>query len=60
MGAHHSEPQLPERHYNVQIESYPPQDLDYLYHGRAVSLWAFLELTKLIAGPIGNWPKMPR
>jgi hypothetical protein len=32
------EDQLPAGHYNVQIESYPPQDFDYLYHKRAVSL----------------------
>lgn len=47
---------LPERHFNVQIESYPPQDLDYVYHDRAVSLWAFLELVELICGPRYNWP----
>ncbi len=35
------EDRLPERHYNVQIESHPPQDLDYLYDERAVSLWGF-------------------
>jgi hypothetical protein len=47
---------LPERHYNVQIESYPPQD--YLYHDRAISLWRFLELLGLMSGPRENWPKM--
>jgi hypothetical protein len=46
----------PERHYNVQIESYPPQDLDYLYHDRAVSLWGLLELIRLISGPRDKWP----
>jgi hypothetical protein len=51
------EDRLPERHYNVQIESYPPQDLDYLYHERAVSLWRFLELLPLFSGPRDNWPK---
>ena len=49
---------LPKRHYNVQIESYPPQDLDHLYHDAAISLWACLDLLKLISGPRANWPKM--
>ena len=49
---------LPERHFNVQIESYPPQDLDYLYHNRAVSLWRFLKVVELICGPRDKWPKM--
>ena len=52
------EGRLPERHYNVQIESYPPQDLDYLYCDRAVSLWEFLDLLSLMSGPRDNWPKM--
>jgi hypothetical protein len=47
---------LPQRHYNIQIESYP--DLDYLYHERAVSLWGFLELLRHISGPRDNWQKM--
>lgn len=52
-----AEDRLPERHYNVQIESYPPQDLNYLYHERAVSLWALLDLIRLFSGPKVNWPK---
>lgn len=52
------EDRLPERHYNVQIESHPPQGLDYLYDERAVSLWGFLELLRLISGPRENWPTM--
>src|SRR5215469_16179727 len=51
---------LPNRHYNIQIESYPPQDLSYVYHARAVSLWRFLELIRLMSGPKENWPKMRR
>jgi hypothetical protein len=50
------EGRLPERHYNIQIESYPPQDLDYLYQNRALSLWGFVELLKLISGPRDHWP----
>jgi hypothetical protein len=52
------EDRLPERHYNIQIESYPQQDLDYLYHERAVALWGFLDLLRLMSGPSENWPKM--
>lgn len=53
-----SEERLPERHFNVQIESYPPKDMDYLYTERAVSLWSFLELVRLISGPREKWPRM--
>jgi hypothetical protein len=53
-----SEDRLPDRHYNIQIESYPPQDLSYLYHARAISLWRLLELIGLISGPKENWPRM--
>lgn len=52
--------QLPVRHYDVQIESFPPLELDYLFRDRAVSLWAFLDLIKLISGARSNWPEMPR
>jgi hypothetical protein len=52
------EDRLPQRHFNIQIESYP-QGFDYLYHDGAVSLWGFLELVKLICGPKDNWPQMP-
>jgi hypothetical protein len=54
------EDQLPERHYNIQIESYLPQDLGYLYQNRAVTLWGFLDLLRLMSGPKDNWPKMMR
>jgi len=53
-----SEDRLPDRHYNIQIESYPPQDLSYRYHARAISLWRFLELIRLISGPKENSPRM--
>ena len=53
-----AEDRLPERHYSVQIESYPP--MDYLYIARAVSLYGFLELLTLISGPRNNWPEMTR
>jgi len=53
-----SEERLPERHFNIQIESYPPNDMDYLYNDRAVSMWRFLELVELICGPRDNWPTM--
>ena len=51
------EDRLPERHYSIQIESYP-RDLEYLYYRRAVSLWEFLELLRLISGPRDKWPAM--
>ncbi len=44
--------------YNVQIESYPPQDMDYLYAARALSLLGFLDVVRLMSGPKDNWPKM--
>ena len=50
-----SEDRLPDRHYNIQIESYP-QDLGYLYHARAISLWLFLDLLRRMSGPRENWP----
>jgi hypothetical protein len=53
-----TEDRLPQRHYNVQIESCPPQEFDYLYHERAVSIWRFLDLVRLISGPRENWPQM--
>ncbi len=52
------EDRTPERRYNVQIESYLPQDMDYLYAARAVSLWGFLDVVRLMSGPKDNWPKM--
>jgi hypothetical protein len=52
-----SEDRLPERHYNIQIESHP-QDFGYLYHERAVSLWGFLDLLRLMSGRRENWPKI--
>ena len=51
---------LREQHYDVQIESYPPQDMDYLYRDRAISLWAFLDLVKQMRGPTTTWPQMRR
>ena len=47
---------LPPRHFNIQIESYPPGD--YLYHDPAVPLWNFLDLVKLVSGPEDKWPNM--
>lgn len=49
---------LPEKHYNIQIEWYPPQDFVYLYHNRAIPLWEFLKLLKSFSGPIDTWPTM--
>lgn len=49
---------LPNWHFNVQFESYPP-DLDYLYHNGAMSLWDLMELLKLMSGPRSRWPGMP-
>ncbi len=49
---------LPKLHFNVQIESYPP-DFDYLYHARAISLWDLLDVIKTISsGPKQTWPQM--
>jgi hypothetical protein len=35
---------LPRDHYNIQIDSCPPESLDLIYTNRAISLWDFLEL----------------
>jgi hypothetical protein len=50
------EDRLPEGHYNIQIESYP-DNFDYFYAGR-VSLYDFLDLIRLMAGPKERWPQM--
>jgi hypothetical protein len=52
-----AEDRLPEWHYSIQIEWYPPQDMLYLYTDRAVSLWGFLDLIKRMSGPVDSWPK---
>lgn len=51
------EDRLREGHYNIQIESYPTDELDYLYAAKA-SLYDFLEIVRLIAGPKEHWPQM--
>jgi hypothetical protein len=51
-----SEERLPDRHFNVQIESYPSKNMGYFYSAQAVSLWRFLELVQLICGPkVSGW-----
>jgi hypothetical protein len=55
-----TEDRLPERHYNIQIESYPPLSVDYLYINRAISLWSLVDLVKRMSGPTTNWPQMRR
>ena len=50
---------LPDHHYSVQIESWPPEKLDYIYSG-IVSLYAFIDIVKLIAGPKAQWPAMSK
>jgi hypothetical protein len=55
-----AEDRLPEDHYNVQIESYPPQSVDYLYHAWGVSRYRLLELIEVISGPRDRWPSMER
>jgi hypothetical protein len=44
---------LPDGHYDIQIESYPPGD--YIYTD-VVSLRTFMELLRSIAGPTKDWP----
>jgi hypothetical protein len=48
---------LPDEHYSIQIESWPPENLDYIYSA-IVSLSGFLEIVRLIAGPKNHWPTM--
>jgi hypothetical protein len=45
-----TEARLPKSHFNIQIESYPPEDMDYLYHDQAISIWALLDLIKRCLG----------
>lgn len=48
---------LPEDHYSIRIESWPPEKLDYIYSA-IVSGYAFLDIVRLVAGPRDQWPVM--